>query len=455
MPSHTPSKLLRKLVSKFKRQAPEYRTQRRDSKMDQTQREEETAKVASGSISTQTAPANINIKREPISPSPFLLLPREIRDAIYHQIYEICMVPSKASIYPENADERLPLALPWAGSSFFYIHYPKSYPRYTLLPILQTNSQIRQEFLEFLERERKRVNIDSVGSEGIDDKKKQTSIIRYELDIIAPCRRGPISLTPTWTVLPLPPEAPNNIIEELKINYHVTNFAGKAGGNYYGCGGPGLTSYVLFRLLNDFIFHGPQWYFDAAVSGMPSKGSILGRESDEDEKEKRRFDSGRCQPFVKTMIFDIDFEYQEGYPKNKPLSPEEGLQIVDPNDPDTPQTVSKWRFEEQTVASHVGSWMTMLNSYGYLSNKVGKVVILLKGHEVWMDEWDFEQQKMIKGVSAFCMNVEDAVGGPYGDGWQPSQEFENYGFKWGRKEHSVRKGCDGRFCKLDIGHHLH
>ncbi|KAK6352868.1 hypothetical protein TWF696_004868 [Orbilia brochopaga] len=239
-----------------------------------------------------------------------LSIPPELRDVIYEKIFDICnSADSTPPLYqPEDVDENRDIRLPLvsanpSSSCVRSIDYLKAYPRYPLLPMLQINRQIRAEFKSFLNRRLKST--------------KPGRGMRYELDIAASYQKGdsnPVHqarIRPTWKVLPLPPEPPYNIIEELKINYRLVDY--DVGINAETFSRPFraskvLTTRVLCRLVRDFFCHGPQGLYDSRINAPPPRPSVEYGDIEISTSHPSRCSYRRCWPLVRQLTFNLKFD---------------------------------------------------------------------------------------------------------------------------------------------------
>ncbi|KAF3937117.1 hypothetical protein ABW19_dt0202142 [Dactylella cylindrospora] len=310
------------------------------------------------------------ILEEPSPPTPFLLLPRELRDMVYTCVYNNAQTSDDPLVYPNDIN-RIPIRLSRVPSvDRGEIHYPDVYPKYPLLPILQLNRQIRQEFREF-------INYMSA-----PNAKGKSSPLRYELDLLA--AEHP-ELTPTWVLLPLPPEPYYRVIPELTITYRTlisseSNFATSAqlfSASFFGYVSYG---YPIVRLLSDFFNHGPQAFYDPRLWN-------------------------RCKPYVKKLIIGPSF-WCKGPMRSQVV-------IQEDDDEETQRTKNdlRQRLGASARRIHEGLFKTVdtLNKNGYFNGKIDKVEMLpymvgnLNFEVVQIPGWD----------------------------WKPEQRLEMRGFSWG------------------------
>ncbi|KAF3937153.1 hypothetical protein ABW19_dt0209702 [Dactylella cylindrospora] len=220
--------------------------------------------------------------------SRLLLLPRELRDVIYSHLYASALSPNTSPpIYPTPIARKVCL-----NTHYHSISYPVAYPKYTLLPILQANRQLRFEFQEFLQYE----------------KSKNRGLV-YRLSA-EPSKTN--DLQPTWTVLPLPPITPYVDIWEVIIDFRIPEFTkldckfsllDQSFWSYQDRLAFGGTIESLFRLLSDIFYHGPQGFYDQSL--RPDGRRIESEASSQGDSAT----SGESKPvlFAKKLTFNLVF----------------------------------------------------------------------------------------------------------------------------------------------------
>ena len=158
--------------------------------------------------------------------SRLLGLPREIRNEIYKLLFQSS---NHRPVSPEEAGPRF--------KDIGCVLYPLDSPTpANYAPLLQCSRQLRSEVLEHLES-------------------KQDGV--YRLD----CMLNAYQLWPTWITFPGLARNMRHVEMEFRL-FDV----GDGGGLFWGCGGPGMAFKPLFRLLNRFIHHGPQFYYTGPLS---------------------------------------------------------------------------------------------------------------------------------------------------------------------------------------------
>ena len=166
--------------------------------------------------------------------SPFLNLPRELRDMVY--------------VYFLEAHRPAPPSPPFAGPRIFRldsedggaetvpqkdIAYPVSIPQSNVHALLQVNRTVRSEVLEFA-----------------DKRDKGSRTLPAELDIMA---TGYV-LYPLWTRLPVLTSGNS----ALSVTVNVRIFSPEAFGTRHGPPQrPGMAFYAFLTLLNQFVTCGP------------------------------------------------------------------------------------------------------------------------------------------------------------------------------------------------------
>ncbi|KAF3925273.1 hypothetical protein ABW20_dc0106439 [Dactylellina cionopaga] len=345
------------------------------------------------------------------APSYLLVIPPEIREIIYSWFFDITQAPN------EHRDACNPVvASPpnfWdRGPNCDSVYPPEAPTKYSLLPILQTCQQIRSEFQSFLARPSKR-EVNTGGETRFVPKS-----LRYVLDVNA----YSFSVFPVWRVLPLPPEEPYNLIEELRVNYLVKNFTLRNMGRFYGAGGPGMDCAPLFYMCNYFFCHGPQWYYKPAIN---NPGNTTG--------EKHPLSGGRCNPHIKRLVFDVTFEYQEDVQekldqlKADHVAQKEGAE-------EELATHLRYRSENERRALTLGidNWFGQMVSIGYFDGHVEKVVLLCNGKPLEIERYSSDE-------SVYDNEYTVENGFRKSPGWEPSSMYEGHGYNWGPKEEFVRK----------------
>ncbi|CAL8582082.1 hypothetical protein XPA_007759 [Xanthoria parietina] len=162
-----------------------------------------------------------------------LTLPREIRDEIYTLLLNSSNVPPTS---PEETGLRYREAVEDDVFSHRNVFYPPptTWKGHTSA-LLQCNRQLRQEI------------VDATASARL----QQGGTCKLDV-MLKGCM-----LWPTWTKL----LHPTGKMEHLEVNLRLFDVNG-GGGLFWGCGGPGLTFVVLFRLLNRLLHHGPRFLYD-------------------------------------------------------------------------------------------------------------------------------------------------------------------------------------------------
>ncbi|KAK6506265.1 hypothetical protein TWF506_011183 [Arthrobotrys conoides] len=354
-------------------------------------------------------------------PAPKILqIPQEIRDAIYSDLFDLCQIGDDPKlIHPtydpttnpsQNVDSLFTLNYGYGGR--LQISYHKTLPKYQLLPILQTCHQIRSEFQDFLHRT---LNKSSKG----DGSRGRG--LRYELHLAS----YRLLAFPTWTALPLPPEEPYNLIEELWVNYEVREY-GKRGGRFYACGGPGTEPYTLFHLLSNFLFHGPQGYYLPAINGL-----------DPDKDGKRpRYSGGRCNPKVKHLILNISFEESSrkagkfGELEANVESGKPGAQAV------LAEAIQSFQDGKKDAAEWIERNVGDMAIHNYFDGYIEKLSIFFEGAELWkMSGWNEEEDGEYPLTHSFIVDR----GFDRAHDWKESNDYVNYGFCWGPKPETRRE----------------
>ncbi|KAK6524688.1 hypothetical protein TWF281_011589 [Arthrobotrys megalospora] len=333
--------------------------------------------------------------------SALLQIPPEIRDAIYSHLFDLCQLPGDPkAIYPDFDPSPSPKgeSVTTCKHGRCRISYQTALPKYQLLPILQTCQQIRSEFQGFLRR-----TLNGAGKTAASQGKG----LRYELDVAGYI----LLLYPVWSALPLPPEEPYNMIEELRVNYQVRDYR-KPGGRFYACGGPGSESHNLFHLLSDFLFHGPQGFYLPAVNDLEPRNG----------EEGPRFEGGRCNPKVKHLILNVCFES-----KNKRI--EEAEASVESGEPGAEAALEEAHVRFVNQKAEASGWILQhiatLVDAGYFDGYVEKISVFHEGLELWKRrDWDLEDPPETHSI------IIDQ-GFDRAPDWKQDEEFVRYGFIWG------------------------
>ncbi|KAK6511304.1 hypothetical protein TWF481_000225 [Arthrobotrys musiformis] len=348
-----------------------------------------------------------------------LRVPLEIRDAIYSDLLDLCQVPGdpklihpgyKAGASPfENEDSLFSVR-------FGYYHrlricYDDAPPKYQLLPILQTCHQIRIEFQDFLRR------IQSNPSA-----RSQWKGLRYELNVYAYLLRA----YPVWTVLPLPPEEPYNVIDELRVNYEVRDFM-KSGGRFHDHQGTGSEPYTPFYLLSNFLFHGPQGFYIPAINDLPPQGC----------QERSRYDGGRCQPKIKHLVLNITFEKTSTQGPSIRIaelradvkSGKPGAQAA------LEEALEQFTDSKLSVAGFFEFNICEMVNNNYFDGYLQKVSVYFEGMELWKRQWG-QERPLVEHSYAIDRGFDRAPD------WKESERFLEFDFHWGPRRESQKNFQD-------------
>ncbi|KAF3931622.1 hypothetical protein ABW20_dc0102864 [Dactylellina cionopaga] len=348
--------------------------------------------------------------------SHLLLVPPEIRDCIYSWFFDTSQAPGEPGFGDES---KYPTPSSGSGSvtrKWDTILIRDALPKYSLLPILQVCQQIRLEFQQFLVRPQKCKANANIEAEAAPAPRG----LRYVLDVRAYYR----SLYPIWRVLSLPPEAPYNLIEELRVNYLSKDFTSRNRGRFYFTGGPGYDCGPLFYLCNYFFFHGPQWYYLPAVS---SSGGF------NNEKPGPGLKIGRCKPHIKRLVFDICFEYNLEEQQELNQLKADSAAGKEGADEELRRALDGLHSQESMALEFgVRRWFSLLVAGGYFDGYVEKVVLLFNGNPLQERYPRFYSDCSDKSENTHEYIVPNGFQKP--PGWKPSEEYEDYGFKWGPRE---------------------
>ncbi|KAK6331843.1 hypothetical protein TWF718_002384 [Orbilia javanica] len=343
--------------------------------------------------------------------SIILQIPREIRDSIYSYLFELCRIPSDPkAIHPTYDSEASPSQqkhplFATKRNNDVKINYHRALPKYQLLPILQTCQQIRAEFQDFLRRVLSRTG---------KDRKSRGKGLRYELNLIS----SGFFAYPVWSALPLPPEEPYNIIDELQINYQVRSDTRRR--VQLDDERPQTDPYTLSNTLSDFIFHGPQGFYLPAINDL----------SPENDEEKPRYDGGRCKPKIKNLILNISFETPRPV-----LEKFARLEAEEKSGKAWGVLKASVRTYEQyklSAAADVEGIILMMNFRRYFDGNVEKISILFEGSEGWtaLENWDedYLPTHTIIVLNGFKKNPD----------WKEPESYVEYGFDWGPRPECQR-----------------
>ncbi|EPS41421.1 hypothetical protein H072_4682 [Dactylellina haptotyla CBS 200.50] len=384
--------------------------------------------------------------------TPLLLtLPLEIRELIYLHLVGVCQVRPEPTLrdillgtprhitynhYWRPASQQSQSYNGYRPRFQNSIFFPLDLPQYSLLPILQTCRQIRAEVQDF-------IHIQGTAADRPESSPNKAEIkLSYILDVNAWYHE----LFPEWRSLPVPPEAPYNVIPEFRINYNVSGFLPivhhKARTRYYNNGELWDEAFDISFLLNFMFWHGPQGFYLERLNGRPdvnlyrgkwSRGNPMtdpdgngseegvsgqgggdGVESEDDVAARAifqewveefkgltlydgddRIPGGRCQLYVKKLVFNFTFTYD-----NEVLRQIQTLEAE--RDFEKEAGVSADTSTEETAAAKLEAYLASLESWknevlrnGYqkflqqfiarkfLDNMVEKVVMLYDGVEKW------------------------------------------------------------------------
>ncbi|EPS45346.1 hypothetical protein H072_619 [Dactylellina haptotyla CBS 200.50] len=364
------------------------------------------------------------ISHDPVpqsSPSegkPYLLIiPPEVRETIYSYLFDLCQLP--AEVVGDSTPPDPELVTDLQSQAHVKVFYPNAFPKYTLLPILQSCRKIRAEFQDFLDRLQKyESKITEPGTERRG--------FRYTLNVQA--FRG--AIYPSWGALALPLEEPYNIIEELWVNYKVMESTVRNGGRFYGCGGMGYESYGLFDLCNLFYFHGPQGFYIPKINGPHNSPT-----------GELPLDGGRCKPKVKRLVFNMSFEYSEACQKTlESLKRDIAAGQTDLQKELDEHLLSRVDNEYRALSYGVSNWFSILSYSGYFDGWVEKIDVLHDGAAKWELVFaDSVNGQVRKATSREPVFFDIPNGFHKNPDWKPSSEYEAYSYRWGPKEHLRRK----------------
>ncbi|KAK6346100.1 hypothetical protein TWF730_010431 [Orbilia blumenaviensis] len=344
--------------------------------------------------------------------APLLRIPLEIRDTIYFSLFDLCQSPGNPrAIYPAfelstSLSQRCETISSWkfVGNRSSRICYQNGPTRYQLSPILQTCRQIRWEFQDFLRRTLNRSGKSAVS---------RAKYLRYELDVAAYNR-----LTyPVWVALPLPPEEPYNVIDELRVNYQLREYQSPRH-RIYANGSPGSEIYTLFYLLSDFLFHGPQGFYLPAINGSdPGRG-----------ENWTAFEGGRCNPKIKHLILNVLFEE-----RNKKIEDLEAQVELGEPGAETALYEAKRKFllQKEDTVWYITRHIKTMAEYNYFDGHFEKISIYFEGCPSWCGEDDDVPRLHVFTIgNGFNRSLD----------WQQQKEFIKYWFVWGPNPEIRRSG---------------
>ncbi|KAF3184203.1 hypothetical protein EYR41_006765 [Orbilia oligospora] len=360
--------------------------------------------------------------------SKILRIPLEVRDAIYSHLFDLCQRPDDPKlIHPaydpkaspsEREDSLFTLKYGYNGS--LRIKYYNTLPKYQLLPVLQTCQQIRSEFQDFLHR--------TLNKEG-ENVKAGGKGLRYELNLTS----HRLLAYPTWVVLPLPPEEPYNVIDELWVNYEIRDYT-QRGGRFYACGGPGTEPHTLFHLLSNFLFHGPQGFYLPAINDL----------SPDKDGKRPSYNGGRCNPKIKHLILNISFH--EASQKIKGLEKLEA--DVESGKPgaqaDLEQVIRAFEESKKDAAGWVEQNVGRIAENNYFDGHVEMISVFFEGLEMWQAEPDWADDEEDGEDQDYPLTHSITIdrGFNRAPDWKENSDFVQYSFIWGPKPESQRGFTD-------------
>ena len=163
------------------------------------------------------------IKHDQLQYSPFLLLPREIRDRIYDDVLNEMFRRPESPI--EENDDRIEEDQGW-GSNFF----EHTLPTISCLGLLGCSRQVADELREAISR----INI---GTE---------TGIQYQLDLMI----WDASMQPTWLSLP----APRHFLKSVRVDFRIFRH-----GEFEWTGNRPILGQYLLQMLRRFLDNGPHF----------------------------------------------------------------------------------------------------------------------------------------------------------------------------------------------------
>ncbi|KAF3931476.1 hypothetical protein ABW19_dt0204239 [Dactylella cylindrospora] len=178
--------------------------------------------------------------------SRLLLLPRELRDMIYDHLCEAEVIGNPNVFVPKcNGSTRVSL---YRGRC--KIFYPDKYPSYKLLALIHSCKVLRAEGLDYFTRL----------------KETKPHLSTYKLELVCACTIWDVIHFPTWYHMVLPLSFYDQL-ESVDVEIRAISRDDRVHG-FSGCGGVPAAYYGLFRMLNDFFFNGPQFYFDPNLCSL-------------------------------------------------------------------------------------------------------------------------------------------------------------------------------------------
>ncbi|KAK6344382.1 hypothetical protein TWF696_008019 [Orbilia brochopaga] len=188
-----------------------------------------------------------------LTESRLLLLPRELRDIIYTLVAESNTTRSDIKCNGTTRHRFSALGVLGGARSKGTVWYPAAYPSYKLLSLVHTCRFLRADVLDFFER--------------LEAFNAELSTITLEIAAVSrprniACGYG-VPMLPTWYHLLLPPPFYAKI-RRIDIELRIIGQDNDCSG-FTGAVRVPLAFYSLFSILNDFIHHGPQFYYDDAL----------------------------------------------------------------------------------------------------------------------------------------------------------------------------------------------
>ncbi|KAF3143439.1 hypothetical protein TWF703_010853 [Orbilia oligospora] len=336
--------------------------------------------------------------------SKILRIPLEVRDAIYSHLFDLCQCPDDPKlIHPaydpkaspsEREDSLFTLKYGYNGS--LRIKYYNTLPKYQLLPVLQTCQQIRLEFQDFLHRTlNKEVENVKAGGKGL----------KYELNLTS----HRLLAYPTWVVLPLPPEEPYNVIDELWVNYEIRDYT-QRGGRFYA------------------------WFYLPAINDL----------SPDKDGKRPSYNGGRCNPKIKHLILNISFH--EASQKIKGLEKLEA--DVESGKPgaqaDLEQVIRAFEESKKDAAGWVEQNVGQIAENNYFDGHVEMISVFFEGLEMWQAEPDWTEDEEDGEDQDYPLTHSITIdrGFSRAPDWKENSDFVRYSFIWGPKPESQRGFTD-------------